>query len=87
MRVTRSYRLEVAGELSDSVGSSFSGMSMRRTNGNTIFVGPVRDQAELHGLLNRCLALGLTLVSVSSEPNRLVEQDHRTGQVAPTRGR
>lgn len=66
MRGTRTYSLEVEGEPSDAIGSSFPGMSMRRTNGNTLFVGAVRDHAELHGLLNRCLTLGLTLVSVNS---------------------
>jgi hypothetical protein len=68
MRRARTYTLEVEGELSAILGLSFPGMSMRRTNGNTIFVGAVRDQAELHGLLNKCLALGLTLVSVHSRP-------------------
>jgi hypothetical protein len=63
--------LEVEGELGDLLGSSFPGMIMRRTNGNTMLVGAVRDESELHGLLNRCLALGLTLVSVDSSPNGL----------------
>jgi hypothetical protein len=65
---TRTYRLEVEGELSSALGPSFPGMSMRRSNGKTMLVGPVRDQAELHGLLDRCLTLGLTLVSVNSSP-------------------
>lgn len=68
MRVTRTYSLEVEGELSEAVGSSFPGMSMRRDHGTTMLVGAVRDQAELHGLLDRCLALGLTLVNVTSSP-------------------
>lgn len=68
MESPRTYRLEVEGELSDGIGSSFPGMTMRRKNGNTVLVGAVRDQAELYGLLNRCLALGLTLVSVASVP-------------------
>jgi hypothetical protein len=69
MRGTRTYRLEVEGELSDAVGSSFPGMSLRRNNGSTVLVGAVRDQAELYGLLARCLSLGLTLVSVNSDLN------------------
>lgn len=71
MRGTRTYRLEIEGVLGEAVGSSFPGMTMRRDNGNTTLVGPVRDQAELHGLLNRCLTLGLTVVSVSSSLNGL----------------
>lgn len=66
MRAARTYRLVVEGELGDAVGSSFAGMSVRRNNGNTVLVGAVRDQAELYGLLSRCLSLGLTLVSVNS---------------------
>jgi hypothetical protein len=31
---------------------------------NTVLVGPVRDQAELTGLLQHFLELGITLVSV-----------------------
>jgi hypothetical protein len=35
-------------------------------NGNTVLVGPVRDQAELNGLLQHFLELGITLVSVTT---------------------
>jgi hypothetical protein len=35
-------------------------------NGNTVLVGPVRDQAELNGLLQHFLELGITLVSVTA---------------------
>ena len=35
-------------------------------NGNTVLVGPVRDQAELNGMLQRFLELGFTLVSVNT---------------------
>ena len=66
MREARTYCFEVEGWLSDSMGPSFPGMTMRRHNANTKLIGLVRDQAELHGLLRRCLDLGLTLVSVSS---------------------
>jgi hypothetical protein len=33
--------------------------------GNTILTGPVVDQAALHGLLDQCRDLGLTLLSVA----------------------
>ncbi len=35
-------------------------------NGNTVLVGPVRDQAELNGLLQHFLELGITLVSLNT---------------------
>jgi hypothetical protein len=77
MRV-RTYRLEVQGELSDQVGRLFEGMSLSYNQGNTVLVGLVRDQAELHGLLQRVLDLGLTLLSVNAieggSANRLIHQ-------------
>jgi hypothetical protein len=62
----RTYRLEAEGELSDQLGRLFEGMSLTHDNGNTVLVGPVRDQAELHGLLQRFADLGLTLLSLDA---------------------
>ena len=59
----REYRLTVEGELSDRMRSAFAGMTLTRERGNTVFTGPVRDQAELQGLLQRVSELGLTLLS------------------------
>ena len=54
------------------MGRSFPRMRIVYKNGNTVLVGPVRDQAELSGLLQRCLELGITLVSVAAvEDNSL----------------
>jgi hypothetical protein len=61
----RDYRLVVDGELSDDLGQAFEGMSLSREHGTTVLVGPIRDQAQLHGLLQRFSELGLTLLSVS----------------------
>jgi hypothetical protein len=60
------YRLEAEGELTDQLGSLFEGMTLVRDHGNTVFVGIVRDQAELFGLLQRFADLGLTLLSVDT---------------------
>ncbi len=60
------YRLEVQGHLGDLVARSFPGMRIVYKNGNTVLVGPVRDQAELNGMLQRFLELGFTLVSVNT---------------------
>ncbi len=60
------YRLEVRGQLGDLIGHSFPRMRIVYKNGNTVLVGPVRDQAELNGLLQRCMDLGLTLLSLTA---------------------
>ena len=69
----RTYQLVVEGELSDSMGVAFNGITLTRKGGNTVLTGPVRDQAELQGLLQRVSDLGLTLLGVTAideNPNR-----------------
>lgn len=62
----REYRLVVEGELSDDVESAFDGMTLTRERGKTLLVGPVVDQAELQGLLQRVSDLGLNLISATA---------------------
>jgi hypothetical protein len=63
---SRTYRLEVEGELTDMVRWAFTGMSVLYDDGNTVLEGLIRDQAELHGLLQRVSDLGLTLLSLNA---------------------
>lgn len=58
--------MELEGHIGDLMGRSFPRMRIVYKNGNTVLVGPVRDQAELNGLLQHCLELGITLVSVTA---------------------
>ena len=58
------YQLVVRGELDERFGFLFEGMDMERTEGTTVLTGSVRDQAQLHGLIERIEDLGLELVSV-----------------------
>ncbi len=77
----RRYRLTVEGELGDGARSVFAQMAVVRDRGTTTLEGPVRDQAELHGLLQRVRDLGLPLLDVA-----LVEAgtaSHHTPAVAP----
>jgi hypothetical protein len=60
------YRLEVEGELGELVGRSFPRMRIVHRHGNTVLVGPVRDEAELNGILQHFSALGLKLKSVNT---------------------
>jgi hypothetical protein len=62
----RQYRLTLEGELSDQAAIAFEGLTLTREGGTTVLRGPVRDQAELQGLLQRVMDLGLTLVSATS---------------------
>ena len=58
------YQLVVRGELDQRYGYLFDGMQMERTEGVTVLAGTVRDQAKLHGLIERIEDLGLELLSV-----------------------
>jgi hypothetical protein len=69
----REYTLVVEGELSDELSPTFARMRLTREGGNTTLVGPVRDQAELQGLLQRISDLGLTLLAATTPD----EQDQR----------
>jgi hypothetical protein len=60
----RRYRLIVEGELNDRI--AFEGMTLTHEDGNTVLTGPIRDQSELQGVLQRMSALGLTLLGVTA---------------------
>jgi hypothetical protein len=57
------FRIVVRGELSQRYVPAFEGMTLATGDGQTAIVGPVTDQAHLHGLLNRIGDLGLELIS------------------------
>jgi hypothetical protein len=59
------YELVLRGELGDRFGPLFDGMHMERRAGSTVLTGEVRDQSQLHGLIERIAELGLELVSVN----------------------
>jgi hypothetical protein len=60
------YRIVVGGELSQRYMPAFEGMTLVADDGQTAIVGPVTDQAHLHGLLNQVSDLGLELLSVNA---------------------
>ena len=59
------YELVVRGEIGDRFAARFEGMRLERRAGRTVLSGTVRDQAQLHGLIERIAELGLELVSVN----------------------
>jgi hypothetical protein len=58
------YRLVIRGELDERYHDLFGGMQVECTEGTTILVGPIQDQAHLLGLMERVQELGLKLLSV-----------------------
>jgi hypothetical protein len=59
------YEIRLRGELDPQWSSWFDGLHVESARpGETVIVGPVADQAALHGLLARVRDLGMPLLSV-----------------------
>ena len=59
------YEIRIKGHLDNRWATWFEGLSVTlEENGDTLLIGPVVDQAALHGLLRKVRDLGLPLVSV-----------------------
>jgi hypothetical protein len=59
------YQIRVKGILDLSWSDWFDKFSITTQDNETTLVGPVSDQAALHGILTKINDLGLTLISVS----------------------
>ncbi|MGB8875203.1 MAG: hypothetical protein WCD11_02745 [Solirubrobacteraceae bacterium] len=71
------YCLVVKGELGPRYASAFDGMTVRAHDGQTDITGPIIDQSQLHGLLDRIAGLGLTLHSLTPLETQNAEADPR----------
>jgi len=60
-----SYRIVVRGELGGTLARAFEGMQVETGSGETVLVGDIVDQAQLHGVLERLRDFGIELVSVT----------------------
>jgi hypothetical protein len=58
------YEIRVKGRLSDTVTSAFEDFTATVRPAETTLRGEIRDQAELHGLLEQLQSLGLELIEV-----------------------
>jgi hypothetical protein len=65
------YEIRLAGRLHERWAAWFDGMTVHQSeDGTTVISGPIRDQAALHGMLQRIRDLGLPLISVERvDPN------------------
>jgi hypothetical protein len=62
------YRIRVRGHLDDRWADWFGGLDLQRQDdGTTVLVGPIVDQAALHGVLARIRDLGLPLLEVTGD--------------------
>ena len=62
------YEIRIKGRLSDSLTGAFEDFTAAVKPAETVMRGEVRDQAELHGLLDRIQSLGLELIEVRRLP-------------------
>jgi hypothetical protein len=62
------YQIRVKGHLDSHWSAWFDGMTItNQPNGEAVLVGPLVDQAALHGLLSRIRDLGLPLLAVAQQ--------------------
>ena len=59
------YQIRIKGHLGPQWADWFGGLTITlEEDGDTLFSGPVADQAALHGLLRKVRDLGMPLISV-----------------------
>lgn len=58
------YEIRVKGRLTDTVTNAFEDFTASVKPAETTLRGEIRDQAELHGLLEQIQSLGLELIEV-----------------------
>lgn len=64
MVAPKEYEIRVKGRLSDSLCSALEDFTASVTPAETVMRGELRDQSELHGVLERIQSLGLELIEV-----------------------
>ena len=70
------YQIRVKGHLGVEWADWFGGLTITLgDDGDTLFTGPLIDQAALHGLLKKVRDLGMTLVSVNQVPSHETRQN------------
>ena len=66
MRLPTIYQIRVKDRIDDEWAEWFAPLLIaNQSNGEATFTGPVRDQAELQGLIDKVFNLNLTLLAVN----------------------
>ena len=58
------YEIRIKGRLSDSLSGAFEDFNAAVRPAETVMRGELRDQSELHGVLDQIQSLGLELIEV-----------------------
>jgi hypothetical protein len=66
--VARSYEIRIQGRVGEALQAAFGDLKVTFNPVETVVYGEVRDQAALHGLLDRIQELGLEVVEVRRLP-------------------
>ena len=81
------YCIRVSGHLNDRWSDWLGGLAIcHQEDGTTVLVGPIVDQAALHGVIIRIRDLGLTLLSINRgvEPHSNASQGSSAGDATKT---
>ncbi|MBE0697931.1 MAG: hypothetical protein IH586_13495 [Anaerolineaceae bacterium] len=74
------YQIRIEGQLSPDWADWLEGLTITLAdNGDTLFAGPVVDQAALFGLLKKVRDLGITLVSVNPVASAMTDGSEGEG--------
>lgn len=78
------YEVRIKGHLGDRWNDWFDQMIVTpRANGETTLIGPITDQAALHGVLTKIRDLGLQLLSVTEiESLEAATHERREGKLS-----
>lgn len=74
---SQSYRIVVAGRLSDRFADGFDNMTQHQDGPNTVLQGDLVDQAHLHGLLDQIRGLGIQVTSFATTDQQPKSTDDR----------
>lgn len=61
--------IKINGQINESWKDWFEGMQISKKDSNTILSGEIKDEAHLHGILNRIRDFNLKLISVNQLKN------------------